>query len=97
MLHSAIRAFYGCGLITAPWIIENNFRRPEQIPTAVAVISIVFLITLLLVLSNLYVSEEACRKNFSANRGADHAFRILAQSGFTLSSSCIVKAARCCL
>ncbi len=47
MLHSAIGAFYTCGLIASPWIIEKNFRRAEQIPTAIAVFGIVFLIALL--------------------------------------------------
>ncbi len=42
-------AFYTLGLIASPWIIATNFRRPGQIPTAVAVLvfGIVFLSALL--------------------------------------------------
>ncbi|HXM49583.1 MAG TPA: hypothetical protein VN956_17200 [Pyrinomonadaceae bacterium] len=47
MLHSAMGAFYTLGLIASPWIIATNFRRPGQIPTAVAVFGIVFLSALL--------------------------------------------------
>jgi hypothetical protein len=47
MLHAAIGTFYTCGLIASPWIIAQNFRRPGQIPSAVAVFGIVFLIALL--------------------------------------------------
>lgn len=47
MLHSAVGAFYTCGLIASPWIIAQNFRRPGQIPSAIAVFGIVFLIALL--------------------------------------------------
>jgi hypothetical protein len=47
MLHSAMGAFYTLGLIASPWIIATNFRRPGQMPTAVAVFGIVFLIALL--------------------------------------------------
>ena len=47
MLHGAIGAFYTCGLIASPWIIAQNFRRPGQIPSAVAVFGIVFLVALL--------------------------------------------------
>jgi hypothetical protein len=47
MLHSAIGVFYTCGLIASPWIIAQNFRRPGQIPSAVAVFGIVFLLALL--------------------------------------------------
>ena len=35
MLYAAIGSFYSCGIIAAPWIVEKNFRRPEQIPTAI--------------------------------------------------------------
>ena len=47
ILHSAIAAFFTSGLIAAPWIIEKNFRHPEQIPTAIVVFGIVFLMALL--------------------------------------------------
>jgi hypothetical protein len=47
MLHSAIGAFYTCGLIASPWIIAQNFSRPGQIPSAIAVFGIVFLLALL--------------------------------------------------
>ena len=51
MLYAAIACFYSCGIIAAPWIIEKNFRRPEQIPTAIVVFGLVFLIALLFWLS----------------------------------------------
>ena len=47
MLYAAIAAFYTCGIVAAPWIIEMNFRRPEQIPTAILVFGAVSLIALL--------------------------------------------------
>ena len=47
MLHSAIGAFYSCALVASPWIIEKNFRRAEQIPAAIAIFGLVFLIALL--------------------------------------------------
>jgi len=34
-------------LIASPWIIAQNFRRPGQIPSAIAVFGIVFLLALL--------------------------------------------------
>ena len=47
MLYAAIASFYTCGIVAAPWIIEKNFRRPEQIPTAMLVFGAVSLIALL--------------------------------------------------
>jgi len=47
MLYAAVAAFYTCGIVAAPWIIEKNFRRPEQIPTAILVCGAVSLIALL--------------------------------------------------
>jgi hypothetical protein len=47
MLYAAIAAFYTCGIVAAPWIIEKNFRRLEQIPTAILVFGAVSLIALL--------------------------------------------------
>ena len=49
MLHSAIGAFYTCGLIASPWIIAQNFRRPGLIPSAIAIFGIVFLLALLFI------------------------------------------------
>src|SRR5258708_2451505 len=49
MLHSAIGGFYSLGLIASPWIIAQNFRRPGQIPSAIAVFGIVFLLALLFI------------------------------------------------
>jgi hypothetical protein len=49
MLYSAIGAFYTCGLIASPWIIAQNFRRPGQIPSAIAVFGIAFLLVLLFI------------------------------------------------
>jgi hypothetical protein len=42
-----IGSFYSCGVLGAPWIIEKNYRRPEQFPTAMLVFGSVFLIALL--------------------------------------------------
>lgn len=47
IIHAAIGAFYTCGLIASPWIIAQNFRRPGQVPSAVAVFGIVFFVALL--------------------------------------------------
>ena len=47
ILHSATGAFFTLGLIGAPWIIAKNFRQPEQVPTAIVVFGIVFLMALL--------------------------------------------------
>jgi hypothetical protein len=47
MLYAAIACFYSFGILAAPWIIEKNFRRPEQIPSAIVVFGLVFLIALL--------------------------------------------------
>jgi hypothetical protein len=47
ILHSAIGAFYTLGLVASPWIIAQNFRRQEQIPTAVLIFGVVFLLALL--------------------------------------------------
>src|SRR5216684_2097075 len=49
MLHSAIGGFYILGLVASPWIIAQNFRRPGQIPAAIAVFGIVFLLALLFI------------------------------------------------
>jgi hypothetical protein len=58
MLYAAIGAFYSCFLIAAPWIIEKNFRRPEQIPTAILVFGLVALIALLFWLSAFYMHRR---------------------------------------
>ena len=47
MLYAAIACFYSFGILAAPWIIEKNFRRADQVPTAVVVFGLVFLIALL--------------------------------------------------
>jgi len=47
ILHSATGAFFTLGLIGAPWIIAKNFRQPGQVPTAMVVFGIVFLMALL--------------------------------------------------
>src|SRR6266849_6073686 len=46
-LHAAIGGVYTAGLIAAPWIIAKNFRNVEQIPAAIAVFGIVFLLAFL--------------------------------------------------
>jgi hypothetical protein len=46
ILYAAIGSLYTYGLIASPWIIAQNFRRPGQIPSAIAVFGIVFLLAL---------------------------------------------------
>ena len=58
MLYAAIGSFYGCGIIAAPWIIEKNFRRPEQMPAAILVFVLVFLIALLFWLAAIYMHRR---------------------------------------
>jgi hypothetical protein len=48
ILFSAIGAFWTLGLLAAPWIIAQNFRHQEQIPTAVLVFGFVSLMALLM-------------------------------------------------
>jgi hypothetical protein len=47
ILHAAIGAFFTLGLIASPWIIAQNFKRPDKIVFAVFVFGIVFLCTVL--------------------------------------------------
>ena len=58
MLYAAIAAFYTCGLVAAPWIIEKNFRRPEQIPTAILVFGAVSLIAVLFWSAAIYMHRR---------------------------------------
>ena len=58
MLYAAVASFYSCGIIAAPWIIEKNFRRAEQIPSAILVFGLVFLIALLFWLSAIYMHRR---------------------------------------
>jgi hypothetical protein len=55
MLYAAIATFYTCGIIGAPWIIEKNFRRPEQIPTAILVFGAVSIIAVLFWLAAIFM------------------------------------------
>lgn len=50
----AIGIFYSCGIIASPWIIETNFRRPDQIPAAIIVFGLVLLIAV------LFLSSAIC-------------------------------------
>jgi len=47
ILHAAIGAFFTLGLIAAPWIIAQNFRRPDKILFAVIIFGIVSLVATL--------------------------------------------------
>jgi cytochrome bd-type quinol oxidase subunit 1 len=47
LLYSALGGFFTLGLIAAPWIIANNVRQPKQVPTAIVVFGLVFLMALL--------------------------------------------------
>jgi len=53
MLYAAIGIFYSCGIIASPWIIETNFRRPDQIPAAIIVFGLVLLIAVLFLSSTI--------------------------------------------
>jgi hypothetical protein len=58
MLYVAIGSFYSFGIIAAPWIIEKNFRRPEQVPTAILLFGTVSVIALLFWLSAIYMHRR---------------------------------------
>jgi hypothetical protein len=47
ILHAAIGAFFTLGLIASPWIIAQNFKRPDKILFAVLIFGIVFLFAVL--------------------------------------------------
>ena len=47
ILHAAMGAFFTLGLVASPWIIAQNFRRPDKISFAVIVFGIVLLIAIL--------------------------------------------------
>jgi hypothetical protein len=79
MLHSAIGAFYTLGLIASPWIIAQNFRRPGQMPSAVAVFGLAFLIALLFWSTAILMHRRrGLRPEVSAHSGAIHVLRFLA-------------------
>jgi hypothetical protein len=85
ILYAAIGSFYSCGIIGAPWIIEKNFRRPEQIPTAILVFGLVFLIAVLFWLSAIYMHrKKRIGRTLGAHRRADHALRVLARGSLCL-------------
>jgi hypothetical protein len=46
-LYSAAGGFYTLGLLASPWIIAQNFSRREQIPFAIIIFGVVFLLALL--------------------------------------------------
>lgn len=58
MLYAAIAAFYSCGIVAAPWIIEKNFRTPEQIPTAILVFGAVSIIAILFWSAAIYMHRR---------------------------------------
>ena len=58
MLYAAIATFYSFGIVAAPWIIEKNFRRPEQIPTAILVFGAVLIIALLFWSAAIYMHRR---------------------------------------
>jgi len=58
MLYAAIGTFYSCGILASPWIIEKNFKRPEQVPSAILVFGLVFLIALFFWLSAIYMHRR---------------------------------------
>lgn len=47
LLHGGLGAFFTLGLVTSPWIIAKNFRHPEQMPTAILIFGVVFVMALL--------------------------------------------------
>ena len=70
ILHSAIGAFFTVGLIASPWIIAQNFRRPDKILFAIFVFGVVLLVAILfLVHGDCHVSKGADRQEVVLNRG----------------------------
>jgi hypothetical protein len=47
ILHAGLSLFFTLGLIAAPWIIAQNFRRPDKMLFAGAVFGVVFLAAIL--------------------------------------------------
>jgi hypothetical protein len=47
ILHVPTAVFFSAGLFGSPWIIAKNFRHTEQIPTAILVFGIVFIMAVL--------------------------------------------------
>lgn len=47
LIHAGLGAFFTLALLASPWIIARNLRHPEQIPTAIVVFGVVFLMALL--------------------------------------------------
>lgn len=47
ILHSAMATFFTLGLVASPWIIAQNFSRPDKIPLAAVVFGIVLLVAIL--------------------------------------------------
>ena len=47
LLHAAMGGFFTLGLVASPWIIAQNFSRPDKILFAVIVFGIVLLVAIL--------------------------------------------------
>jgi hypothetical protein len=47
ILHVVTAVIFSAGLAGSPWIIAKNFRHTEQVPTAVLVFGIVFILAVL--------------------------------------------------
>jgi len=47
ILHEGLGLFFTLGLIAAPWIIAQNFKRPDKILFAVIAFGVVFLVAVL--------------------------------------------------
>ena len=79
MLYAAIGMFYSCGIIASPWIVETNFRKPGQIPTAIIVFGLVLLIGVLFLSSAICVHRrKPIGENPSTLRCAHQAASVLA-------------------
>jgi hypothetical protein len=76
----------------SPWIIEKNFRRPEQIPTAILVFGAVSLIALLFWSAAIHMHRRKSIGRTLALIAAPITMFAFWPIGNTLGGSCIVTA-----
>ncbi len=57
-IHLAVGVFFAFGLVASPWIIAQNFRHKEQIPTAVLIFGVVFCIGLLMFVTAIAIHRR---------------------------------------
>jgi hypothetical protein len=47
-IHLAVGLFFAAGLVASPWIIAKSFRNADQIPLAILVFGLVFVLALIM-------------------------------------------------